>query len=98
MSADLHPTAQQICDANGISRRMFFNANKVRRNGCDELNRAVINGDASMNLALEIARFDHDSQRLIMAEFHDIKPRDRLAFVQRVFAAHTLEQTNGERA
>lgn len=98
MSADLHLTVQQICTMHDISRRMFFNAKKVRRNGCDELNQLVINGDASINLALEIARFDHDSQRLIMAEFHDIKPRDRLAFVQRVFAAHTLEQTNGERA
>lgn len=33
MSADLHPTAQQLCAAAGISRRMFFNALKVRRNG-----------------------------------------------------------------
>ena len=95
MSADLHLTAQQICDANGISRRMLFNAKKVRRNGCDELNQAVINGDVTINLALEIARFNHDSQRLIMAEFHDIKPRDRLAFVQRVFAAATLERAGG---
>ena len=95
MSADLHPTVNQICAMHGISRRMYFNALKVRRNGCEELFNLVRDGGATMNLALEIARFDHESQRLIMAEFHDIKPRDRLAFVQRVLVAHEKEQANG---
>jgi hypothetical protein len=95
MSADLHPTVNQICAMHGISRRMYFNALTVRRKGCEELFNLVRDGDASMNLALEIARFDHESQRLIMAEFHDIKPRDRLAFVQRVLVAHEREQANG---
>lgn len=95
MSADLHPIVNQICAMHGISRRMYFNALTVRRKGCEELFNLVRDGDASMNLALEIARFDHESQRLIMAEFHDIKPRDRLAFVQRVLVAHEREQANG---
>ena len=94
MSAGLHPTANQICTMHGISRRMYFNAMKVRRNGCEELFNLVRDGGASMNLALEIARFDHDSQRLIMAELHDIKPHDRLAFVRLVLVA-ALEQANG---
>ena len=91
-SADLHPTAQQLCTAAGISRRMFFNALKVRRNGCEELNDLVKSGDVSMNLALEVARFDHAGQRLILAEFPTIKPRNRAGFVELVRLAHEQEK------
>ena len=98
MSADLHPTAKQLCVAAGISRRMFFNALKVRRNGCDELNDLVKAGSVSMNLALEVARFDHAGQRLILAELPTIKPRNRAGFVKLVKLAHVQEQANGERA
>ena len=94
-NADLHPTAQQLCAAAGISRRMFFNALKVRRNGCDELNDLVKSGDLSMNLALELARFDHALQRLILAEFPTMKPRDRAGFVKLVRLAHVQEEANG---
>lgn len=94
-SADLHPTAQQLCAAAGISRR---NALKVRRNGCDELNELVKAGSVSMNLALEVARFDHAGQRLILAEFPTIKPRDRAGFVEFVRLGHEQEQVNGERS
>ena len=90
-SADLHPTAQQLCADAGISRRMYFNALKVRRNGCDELNLLVRDGNVSMNLALEVARFDHPSQRLILNEFPTIKPRERLAFVARMLATRGKE-------
>ena len=87
MSAALHsPTAQQICDATGISRRMFFNAVKVRRDGCAELLDQVQAGTVPMSLALDVARFDHDSQRLILAEFHDVPPRRRAGFVALVWA------------
>lgn len=98
MSADLHPTAQQLCTAAGISRRMFFNALTVRRNGCDELNALVKSGGVSMNLALEIARFDYAEQRLILAEFPTIKPRGRAGFVALVRLSHEQEKANGERA
>lgn len=97
MSADLHPTVQQLCAAAGISRRMFFNALKVRHNGCNELNDLVKSGGASMNLALAVAGFDHAGQRLILAEFLTMKPRDRAGFVERVRLAHEQEQANGER-
>ena len=97
-SADLHPTAQQLCAAAGISRRMFFNALKVRRNGCDELNELVKAGNVSMNLALEVARFDHPSQRLILAELPTIKPRNRAGFVELVRLGYEQEGANGERA
>ena len=97
-SADMHPTAQQLCAGAGISRRMFFNALKVRRNGCDELHDLVKSGDVSMNLALAVSGFDHAGQRLILAEFPTIKPRDRAGFVERVRLAHEQEQVNGERA
>ena len=98
MSADLHPTALQLCAVAGISRRMFFNALKVRRNGCNELTDLVKAGDVSMNLALEVSRFDHASQRLILAEFPTIKPRDRAGFVHRVRLINEQEQANGERS
>lgn len=98
MSAGLHsPTAKQLCAEAGISRRMFFNALKVQRDGCDELNALVKSGDVSMNLALELSRFDHAGQRLILAEFPTIKPRDRAGFVHRVKLIHEREQANGER-
>ena len=74
MSANLHPTAQQLCTAAGISRRMFFNALKVRRKGCVELNGLVQSGNVSMNLALEVARFDHAGQRLIHFVIHNSLP------------------------
>jgi len=94
-SADLHFTADELCKMHGISRRMYFNALNVRRNGCDELQRLVLDGDVSMNLALEVVKFDHASQRLILAEFPTINPRDRAAFVQRVRAANERERANG---
>ena len=95
-SAGLHPTAQQLCAAAGISRRLFFNALKVRRNGCKELNDLVQSGDVSMRLALEVVRFDHAGQRLILAEFPTMKPRDRIGFVERVRLARVQEVADGE--
>ena len=96
-SADLHPTAQQLCSAAGISRRMFFSAAKVRRNGCNELIDLVQSGDVSMNLALEVARFDHAGQRLILAEFPTMKQRDRTGFVELVRLANEQEKAHGQR-
>lgn len=90
--AGLHsPTVTDICRAAGISRRMFFNARTVQWAGCPELLRRVIDGEIAMNLALELVKFDHDAQRLIMGEFHDIPSRERLAFVRLVWDAHVKE-------
>ena len=97
MSADLHPTVQQLCAAAGISRRMFFNAVKVRRNGCEELIHLIQSGGVTMNLALEVARFDHAGQHLILAEFPTMKPRERVGFVERLRLILEREQANGER-
>lgn len=95
MSADLRLTAQQLCNAHGISRRMFFNALTVKRNGCDELNALVKSGDVVMNLALEVAKFDHAGQRLILAEFPSIAPRKRAGFVRLVWQSRLQERANG---
>ena len=95
MSASLHPTADQICKLHGISRRMWFHALKVRRNGCDELNAAVKDGSVSMNLAIDLLTFDHPGQRLILAELPCIKPRERTAFVEIVRAIVLQEVANG---
>ncbi len=82
MSADLHPTAKQLCAVHGISRRMYFHALKVRRKGCDELNRAVLNGQLSMNLALSLLEFDQTSRRLILAELPDLPKRKWPGFIK----------------
>jgi tryptophan synthase beta subunit len=95
MSADLHRTAEQICAAHGISRRLFFQALQLRKIGCTELIAEVQAGQLSMNLALQVARFDHESQRLILEAFEDIKPRQRLGFVNLLVAAHTQEVAHG---
>ena len=95
MSADLHPTAQQLCAVAGISRRMFFNAMKVRREGCEELNDAVKDGSVTMNLALDLLAFDHDGQRVILAELPSIKPRQRAGFVELVREIRLREVANG---
>ena len=95
MSAGVHPTADQICKLHGISRRMWFNAIKVRRNGCAELNAAAMDGSVTMNLALHLLAFDHAGQRLILAELPTIKPRERAAFVELVRAIRLKEVANG---
>jgi hypothetical protein len=94
-SAGQHYTAAQICEMHGISRRMFFNALKVRRTGCDELSNQIRDGHVSIDLALLVAQFNHDSQRLILDEFPSMKPRDRAGFVKRLKLAHDQEQANG---
>jgi hypothetical protein len=93
-SAGPHYTSEQLCKLHGISRRMFFNALKVRRDGCDELNSQVLNGNVPMDLALSLAQFDLDSQRLILAEFPSMKPRARAGFVKRLKLAHDQECAN----
>jgi len=93
--AGLHYTADQLCKMQGISRRMFFNAIKVRREGCEELNNAVLNGSVTMNLALELLTFDHDGQRLILDELPSINSRKRARFVDRVRAIQLQEVANG---
>lgn len=94
-SAGLHCTAEQLCEMNGISRRMFFNALKVHRTGCEELKKQVRDGGIPMDLALSIAEFDHDGQRLILAELPSMKPRERAGFVRRVKLIRELELANG---
>ena len=98
MSADKHSTAQQLCSAAGISRRMFFNALKVRRNGCDELIDPIQSGGVTINLALEVTRSDHAGQRLILAEFATIELQERAGFVMRHQLILEREQANGERS
>lgn len=95
-SADLHPlTAQQLCDQIGISRRMFFQALRVRDEGCSELNNAVREGVVSMNLAINLLTFDHTGQRLILAELPNIKPRERAGFAGMVRAIRLQEVAHG---
>lgn len=95
MSAGQHPTADQICKLHGISRRMWFNGLKVRRNGCEELNAAVFDGSVSMNLALALLTFDRSGQRLILAELPSIKPRERAGCVELVRTKRLQEIGNG---
>lgn len=68
---------------------------KIRRNGCDELHAAVMAGSLTMNLGLKVAKFDHVGQRLILAEFPTVKPRDRAGFVEIVRLTLEQEKANG---
>ena len=97
MSAGMHLTAQQVCDRTGISRRMFFLSLRVRKEGCEELTTAVMDGVVSMNLAVTLLAFDHPGQRLILAELPSIKPRSRAGFVELVRLGNLEEKANGER-
>jgi hypothetical protein len=74
---------------------MWFNALKVRRNGCEELHAAVMAGNVTINLAVALLTFDHDGQRLILAELPSIKPRERAGFVELVRAIRLQEVANG---
>jgi hypothetical protein len=98
MSADLHPTVEELYAAHGKSRRRYIKVAIVVRYGSDELKALVLSGDVSMKLALEVARFDHARQRLILAEFLTIKPRDRSRFVELVRLTRERELANGEQA
>ena len=75
------PTAQALADATGVSRRMLFQAAKLRRDGCAELVQAVQAGAVSMRLALDVATFDPIAQRLILCELPSLPQRDRAGFV-----------------
>lgn len=95
-SADLRrKTAQQICDQAGISRRMFFQGLRVKHEGSEELFKAVRDGAVSMNLAINLLTFDHDGQRLILAELPNIAPRQRTGFVEIIRAIRLQEMANG---
>lgn len=74
---------------------MWFNALKVRREGCEELNKAVHDGVVSMSLAVDLLTFDHSGQRLILAELPSIKPRERAGFVEIVRLTLLQEIANG---
>ncbi len=74
---------------------MWFNALKVRRDGCGELNKAVQDGEVSMSLAVDLLSFDHPGQRFILRELPSIKPRERFAFVKLVRAIRLEEIANG---
>jgi hypothetical protein len=88
MSAGLHPTAAQICETAGISRRMFFLAAKVQREACPELWLMVRDGRASMNLAVSLVDLfpSHKDQRTVLREFETLSVRERLPFAKRVAA------------
>ena len=87
MNANLHRTRiADTCKQLGISRRLFFMAKQVRQRGCDELVAAVVDGTMSINLALQLCRFDPDSQRLLLNETAGMKPRGRTSFIRMLLA------------
>lgn len=95
-SADLHrKTAQQVCDQAVLNRRMFFQGLRVKHEGCEELFKAVRDGAVSMNLEISLLTFDDGGQRLILAEFPSIKPRERAEFIKIVRTIRLQEMANG---
>lgn len=93
MNANLHRTRiADICTTFGISRRLFFMATQVRQRGCAELVAAVDGGAMSINLALQLCRFDPASQRLLLNETAGMKPRGRSSFIRMLLADAILRQ------
>jgi len=81
-------TAAQLAAEAGVSRRMIFLGLKVRRAGCEEMHRMIRDGSLSMNLAAVLVDLfpSHDDQRVVLAEFATLRPREWLGFARRVAA------------
>lgn len=81
-------TAAQMAAEAGVSRRMIFLGLKVHRAGCEEMHRMVRDGPLSMNLAAVMVDLfpSHDNQRVVLAEFATLPPREWLGFARRVAA------------
>lgn len=77
MSAPVHPTAQQLADSMGISRRLLFQAAAVHRYGCEELKEAARAGVLAMKHCETVAKaLPHDEQREFLSELPTMKPRE----------------------
>jgi hypothetical protein len=81
-------TAAQMAAEAGVPRRAIFQGMKVRREGCPELFQMVLEGKASMNLAVALVDMfpSHADQRTVMAEFATLPAREWLGFARRVAA------------
>ena len=78
MSAPVHPTAQQVADSMGISRRLLFQAAAVHRYGCAELKEAARAGLLAMKHCETLAKaLPHDEQRGFLRELPTMTPRER---------------------
>jgi hypothetical protein len=82
-------TVAEVCRANGISLRLFYVAQEVQRLGVPELLDRVRDGELSMNLAAQICRFDSDEQAAILAEFHNLAPRQRTHMLRLMIESRT---------
>ncbi|NMM77559.1 hypothetical protein [Acidovorax sp. SRB_24] len=78
MSAPMHPTAQQLADSAGVSRRLIFQAAAVHRYGCLELVKAAHSGLLAMKHCETLAKaLTRDAQREFLAELSTMTPRQR---------------------
>lgn len=78
MSAPMHPTAQQLADRAGVSRRLIFQAAAVHRYGCPELVKAAHAGVLAMKHCETLAKaLPHDEQREFLAELPTMSNRQR---------------------
>ncbi len=78
MSAQMHPTMQQLAHRFGVSRRLLFQAAAVHRYGCPELVKAAHSGVLSMKHCETLAKaLPHDEQRKFLAELPSMSNRQR---------------------
>ena len=78
MSAQMHPTMQQLAHRFGVSRRLLFQAAAVHRYGCPELVKAAHSGVLAMKHCETLARaLPHDEQRKFLAELPSMSNRQR---------------------
>lgn len=94
--ANLHGSAlDALCDLLRISRRTGYLAAKLLRIGCAELIAEVEAGRISLHLALQIARFTHDGQRLILAAIEGMAPRQRTRMVRLILTDAEQARNSG---
>lgn len=78
MSAPVHPTAQQLADRAGVSRRLIFQAIAVHRFGCAELVKAACSGVLALKHCETLAKaLPHEEQREFLTELPAMSPRQR---------------------
>ena len=75
-------TVSQAAKCAGVSVRLMYQSVSIRRNGCNELIDAVLDGRITTRLATMIIKFDHESQAVIVAGLRDIPQKQRAGVVE----------------
>ncbi len=85
-------TIAQAAALAGVSVRLMHQCVAVHRNGSAELNAAITSGLVSVRLAVEILKFDHASQAVIVAALPDIPWKRRAGVIELLLADWKRQQ------